>query len=90
MKKSKVREALHPYLNRLQIEMCWSRIKTLKAAIDKMLAMKPEFLLGEEDWSEATMEEELSGRYGRTYLDIFVNYEEYNKAFVAYNHEVPI
>lgn len=55
-----------------------------------MLAMKPEFLLGEEDWSEATMEEELSGRYGRTYLDIFVNYEEYNKAFVAYNHEAPI
>lgn len=80
-----VKKALRPYLNSCQIAFCWKRIKNLRKAIRGSIKMDG-FLLEPGQWSEATMAEELSGRYGRTYLDVFLNYEEINKAFVEYNN----
>lgn len=89
LKKNDVKSALSPYLNKVQIWMCWRRIQTLKKAI-RTSSARENFLLRPEQWSESSVAEELSGRYGRTYLDIFVNNESYNKAFVEYNHVAPV
>lgn len=89
LNKSEVQMALEPYLNRLQIFMCWRRITALKEAI-KVSSENNDFLLESDDWSETTMAEEMSGRYGRTYLDTFINNENYIKAFVDYNNVAPV
>lgn len=81
----RVKRELRPYLNHYQIASCWNRIKNLRKAVRES-KKKGGFLLEPSQWSEATMAEELSGRYGRTYLDIFINNEEINKAFVEYNN----
>lgn len=84
-----VKKALRPYLNSCQIAACWKRIKNLRMAVSQ--SMKNDgFLLEPDQWSEATIAEELSGKYGRTYLEIFINNEEINKAFVNYNNVAPL
>ena len=89
LKKEDVRKALKSYLNKIQIFMCWRRILSLKKAIS-ISSNREGFLLKNEQWSEETVAIELSGKYGRTYLDTFVNNERYNIAFVEYNHAAPV
>lgn len=89
LEKNEVHNCLRPFLNYFQIFMCWKRIVALQKAIKNSLRRNG-FLLKPEQWSKATIEEELSGKYGRTYLDAFINNEEYNKAFVEYNNVAPI
>lgn len=59
---------LKPYLNILQIKALICRIRKLKRAIDNTQCSKVDFLINYMDWNEDTIEEEVSGKYGDTYL----------------------
>lgn len=63
-----LRKRLKPYLNILQINALICRIQRLKRAIDKTQCSKANFLIDYMDWNKDTIEEELSGKYGDTYL----------------------
>lgn len=53
---------LKPYLNSVQIKGLLSRVKQLQALL------KDATLLSDGQWNEETLQEELSGKYGKTYL----------------------
>ena len=89
IKKREVDEALKNYMNWIQITACWRRIKVMRKAIMRSVR-KEGFLLDRDEWSEDTMREELSGRFGRTYLDIFIHFETINKSFLEYNTAAPL
>jgi hypothetical protein len=71
-----ISNALNPYCNKLQIWACQQRISRLKKAIQLSKKLNPNFLIDENGWSETTVEDELSGKYGKTYLcllkDIYI------------------
>ncbi len=61
-------QRLKPYLNLLQRRALISRIKKLNRVIQRSLRDGNHFLLTPEEWNDATVQQELSGRYGVTYL----------------------
>ena len=61
-------KCLRPFLRFPQILAAWLRLKNVKAAIEKTDAKAPGFLLDEDQWNEETLQAELSGTYGKTYL----------------------
>lgn len=65
----KLKNRLRPYLNGVQIFALTRRLNGLKKAIEKTAAVKPEFLLQADEWNDFTVSEELSGKYGVTYLE---------------------
>lgn len=67
-----VKNTLNPYLNTLQIFICWKRIKQLQKAFKNTIKIRPSFLLENQDWSNSTIEEELNGEYGETYLKALI------------------
>lgn len=85
LKKEDLDRALKPYLNGFQLAFCWGRVVSLKRAIRKSM-IKDHFLLDEEGWTEDTMNEELSGQWGRTYLKYFLDFEEISKSFFDFAH----
>lgn len=62
-------------LNAIQKLMLLLRIYLVKLAIKKSLLNKTNFLLSKNDWNSLTIEEELCGKFGKTYLQLFI--EEY-------------
>ena len=64
---------MNSYLNTLQIFICWKRIKQLQKAFKNTIKIRPSFLLENQDWSNSTIEEELNGEYGETYLKALIN-----------------
>lgn len=83
LKRKEVYLALKPYLNRIQIVFCWKRIEELKIAIKRSIKQEG-FLLDSDQWSIATMEKELSGEYGKTYLVKFIDNEIINKVQIDF------
>ena len=71
--KKQLKENLSDYLNIIQINSTWKRIIKIKKAIRKTLAENPDFLRASRDFTYRTIEEELSGKYGKTYLLSFLN-----------------
>lgn len=63
-----VLDELKPYLNHLQLYFLCCRIKKLKKTIRQTYKKKRTFLIEDNFWNEKTVQEELSGRYGYTYL----------------------
>lgn len=86
LKKAELTLALKPYLNRIQLAICWRRIVSLKKAIGNSMKNNKHFLLKREEWSEETMKEEISGHWGRTYLVTFLDYEDISKNFLEFAH----
>lgn len=66
--KKEVYSALDGYCNTLQKWACWQRLKCIIKAIKKTSAARPDFLLNDSSWTDATLARELSGQYGKTYL----------------------
>lgn len=66
--KQQLSAALSPYLRPAQLHALRRRIRAVSTAISKTAALDPAFLLNAEDWSDKTIERELSGQYGKTYL----------------------
>ncbi len=60
------------YLNPLQRNCLWSRIRKLQKALLKTSKKNPDFLLDKDEWTAAHIQEDLSGRYGKTYLASFL------------------
>lgn len=86
IEKTDFLRALKPYLNRIQLFMCWRRVIALREAIAAKRRAGVSFLLESHEWNDATMDEELSGKYGVTYLKLFINYESIKKSFYEYAH----
>lgn len=63
-----LRRALRPYLNGLQIAAVNGRVCRMNRAIARTAEQTPGFLKDETRWDEDSLAEEMSGRYGRTYL----------------------
>ena len=62
---------LSSYLNSFQLLALWRRTTIVKKAIRNTILTKTHFLLKEDEWSTSTIEEELNGTYGKTYLHSF-------------------
>jgi len=73
VRKIQVYEALNGYCNNLQKWACWRRIETIQKAIRKTIAIRPDFFIEDDKWCYNTINEELSGKYGLTYLCLLNN-----------------
>ncbi|MBQ9082435.1 MAG: hypothetical protein IJY28_02925 [Clostridia bacterium] len=65
---ARLRRRLKPYLNALQIAAVMYRLNALRNAVRATTQADPLFLRADDQWNDATVAAELSGRYGRTYL----------------------
>ena len=65
-------KALVSYVSKPIILCTWARIKALKRAIIRSLERDSGFLLSAEEFSERTIEMELDGMFGKTYLNSFL------------------
>lgn len=68
---------LSPYLNDLQLYFCWSRIKVLQKAIEKSLATGNLRLLRSDEWTQQMVDDEISGKNGRTYSYVLIDWKNY-------------
>lgn len=90
LKKKEVLTCLKPFLNILQIYSCWNRIKDLRKVIKKTSIISDDFLFDPCEWSMDSVQEELSGKYGITYLKKFVDNEVLNKSIIDYYSAAPL
>lgn len=67
-----VSSALSPFLRIPAVLFTWRRIVALKKALRKTIHQNPHFLLDDHSFSDKTIEDELSGAYGKTYLLSFL------------------
>lgn len=65
---SDIKEVLSPYLNKLQLLAIGYRLYLLKKYIKKTSIVRQNFLLSSSDFNSSTLADELSGKYGHTYL----------------------
>ena len=63
------------YLNFLQINAFRKRIRKMKKAIICTEKIKQDFLLKKDEWNNDTLEKELNGDYGHTYVWLYANKE---------------
>ena len=61
---------LSAYLTGLQLHFLWKRVKRLQRAVRRTAKANPAFLA--ENWTEEFIREDLSGKYGKTYLVSFL------------------
>ena len=69
--------SLLPFLNRIQMLAFKSRYKGLQKALKKTMTSNTGFLITDDEWSNSTIEEELSGKYGKTYLSLLIDYQNH-------------
>lgn len=62
--QGKLIEALSPWLNNMQIKALLLRLQQLQNAVEHSDAA----MLNDDDWNEETVQAELTGTYGKTYL----------------------
>ena len=67
-----VKDTLSPWLSKTAVWCTWNRIVALQRAIKRSIEINPDFLLDRESFAEESIEDELSGRYGKTYLVSFL------------------
>jgi len=70
LKDNDIRNCLKDYCNSLQIWAVCRRLKKIQNAIKVTMDSKNDFLIDNDTWSENTIKEELSNKYGRTYLSL--------------------
>lgn len=70
LKNRDIRSCLKEYCNSLQIWAVCRRLKKIQHAIKVTMKKKKDFLIDFEAWGENTIKEELSGKYGKTYLSL--------------------
>lgn len=64
----RLKRRLKPYLNAFQICCTLTRLKKLQKAIERTARKNSVFLLDGSQFDDSTVAEELSGKYGETYL----------------------
>lgn len=60
-----------PYLNALQRFALRIRLYRLQRALRRTVAARADFLLADDEWTEQTLQQELSGAYGCTYTCLY-------------------
>ena len=75
--KSTVTRELSPYLNCVQLHFCWKRINKLQQAVQNSLKAQQLALLNPDDWTQQMVEENVSGKNGRTYMYVLVDWKDY-------------
>ncbi len=70
IRPKEIRQCLEPYCNKLQIWAVGKRMKAVQAAMKKTIETRPGFLLNESGWNSDTILDELSGKWGKTYLGL--------------------
>ncbi len=68
LKKKELTRVLCPYVGNKPIFQVWQRVVALQNAICKATQENSKCLLQQSEWSQQTVDEEISGRYGNTYL----------------------
>ena len=68
VKKNELFDKLNTCLTKKQIELIWTKLCYLLKCIKKTETIRHNILINEDKWSNETIEEELSGKYGKTYL----------------------
>lgn len=74
--KDNLYKNLNPYLNKLQLSTCYAKIVKLKKAVLKTSKKHQGFLIEQDKWNDSTIHEELSGKFGNTYLHIYYHWYE--------------
>ena len=77
-----VKKTCSNYLNSFQIRAIFKRISKLKKSIELTQKNRPSFLVEDADWNIEMLSEDLSGKYGKTYLSSFLNDCFYEKGFL--------
>ena len=67
---------LKPYLNYIQRYTLKRRIINIQRAIIKSISKNKYFTKNKGDWTNEDVVEDLSGKYGRTYLSILKNWQK--------------
>ncbi len=67
-------EVITPFLNFIQIRGALYRLHILQRAIAKTIKNNKGFQISEDDFCDKTIAKELSGKYGKTYLSIYFNF----------------
>ena len=73
LKKNELFDSLSPYLTKRQIAFVWKRARKLTNSIRKATSKGNCRFLKNDEWSEATVEKELGGDFGFTYLSLFAS-----------------
>lgn len=80
---------LKPYLNSIQRITLKRRIINLQKSLVKTIRVNKSFLKQSEEWNDTDVLEDLSGRYGRTYLyilshwqELYGNYSKHKQIFI--------
>lgn len=79
--KKDIKIALKPHLGMVAINCTWKRIVKLKKAIKATSQKRPGFIIDSQDFSNETLNEELSGKYGKTYLVSFLQDCSYRSSY---------
>lgn len=69
-----IEKMLSPYLNNLQLWALKQRFKRMRREINHKISEEPLFLLEDSEWTIEYMSDELSGKYGCTYLCAYAKY----------------
>lgn len=69
--KNEIINDLSHYLNKCQIKALLTRLNRLKRGIDKSVNMGKCKVLKDEEWNKDTIDKELSGSYGLSYLGLY-------------------
>lgn len=65
-----LKKQLKPYLNRWQRWALGVRIRKIQTMLNRSVRRMPTLAVGDAAWNDQTVAEELSGRYGTTYLTL--------------------
>lgn len=77
----KLKEEISPYLTCSQWWALKKRISQLQKAIDKTAKSNTQFLVARTSWNTDALDQELSGKYGTTYLCLIKSPISQNKEF---------
>lgn len=80
-----VREVMTSYLSKIQIQMLIIRIKKIKRSLRKIDIKKR---ITADKWNHLTIEKEISGKYGKTYLKHYLECDEIALVNDIMNHNI--
>ena len=76
--RESLKTSLTPFLSMAQIRALFKRVDNLIAAVKRALELDRTLLLDDNDWDCSTVDRELSGVYGCTYLELYLKAEQSN------------
>lgn len=78
LNRKTVFKELNPYLNCLQLHFCWLRVRSLQKSIEKSLDIDKLCLLSHSEWTQQMVDDEISGKNGRTYSYVLIDWKDYH------------